>query len=243
LTSEYFFLPRADINGTRAVLSGPEHHHLHRVLRARTGDRVWLFDEDGTRYRAEIAGNGDETTELAILEVCAPRERPTKIVLAAALLKAGAMDDVIQRATELGAARISPVETERSVARAGERPERKIERWTKIALAAAKQSRAARPPIIDAPVPLREWISTCRAARRFFLDEDGGTSLKKLRMADGPPPAEAAVLVGPEGGWAPAERKMVIEAGFDPVSLGQTILRAETAVLAVLTILAHEWNW
>ena len=243
MTSEYFFLPRADVEGTSAVLRGPEHHHLHRVLRARTGDRFWLFDEDGRRYRAEVTGSDEETTKLTILEILAPREHPTKITLAAALLKAGAMDDVILRATELGADRISPVETERTVAKTGEQPERKVDRWRKIALAAAKQSRAARPPVIDAPVPLMTFLAACRAERRLFLDEEGGSSLKKLRSAEEHPPAEAAVLVGPEGGWSSAEREAVLEAGFEPFGLGPTILRAETAALSVLTILAHEWNW
>jgi 16S rRNA (uracil1498-N3)-methyltransferase len=243
VTSEYFFLPRAEVKGTNAVLSGPEHHHLHRVLRARAGDRVWLFDEDGRRYRAEVTGSGEETTELTILEILAPRELPTKITLAAALLKSGAMDEVILRATELGADRISPVETERTVAKAGERPEHKVDRWRKIILSAAKQSRAARPPVIDAPVPLMTFLAACRVERKLFLDEEGGASLKMLRSAEGRPPAEAAVLVGPEGGWSAAERAAVLKAGFEPFGLGPTILRAETAALSVLTILAYEWNW
>jgi 16S rRNA (uracil1498-N3)-methyltransferase len=243
LTSEYFFLPRADIDGTKAVLDGPERHHLLHVLRARTGDQVWLFDEEGRRYRAEVVRTGGETTELSILEALPPREIATEITLASALLKAATMDEVVLRAAELGAARISPVETERSVARAGEWPERKVERWRKIALAAAKQSRSARPPQIDVPVPLEAFLSACRAERKLFLDENGGSSLKKLRSPEEKPPARAAVLVGPEGGWSEAERSAVVSAGFESFGLGSTILRAETAVLSILTILAHEWNW
>lgn len=178
-----------------------------------------------------------------ILEILLPRELPTKITLAAALLKGGTMDEVILKATELGAARISPIETERSVARTGERTERKVDRWRKIALAAAKQSRAARPPHIDIPVGLEDFLSDCRSERKIVLDEDGGASLKTLRSDGGPPPAEAVVLVGPEGGWSPSEREAVRKAGFEPVGLGPTILRAETAALSVLTILSHEWNW
>ncbi|MBN1939053.1 MAG: 16S rRNA (uracil(1498)-N(3))-methyltransferase [Candidatus Aminicenantes bacterium] len=243
MTSEFFFLPRSDIEGMNAVLKGPEHHHLRRVLRARTGDRVWLFDEDGCRYRAEVTGAGEETTELAVMEILPPRELATKITLAAGLLKAATMDEVVLRAAELGASRVSPVETERSVARVREQAERKVERWRKIALAAAKQSRAARPPQIDAPVPLRSFLAACRAERKLFLDENGGSSLKTLRSPEENPPADAAVLVGPEGGWSETEREAVLSAGFEPFALGPTILRAETAALSVLTILAHEWNW
>ncbi len=243
MTSQYFFLSQTEIAGNRAVLRGPEHHHLHRVLRARPGDRVWLFDEEGRRYRAEVASGAEDATELNILEILLPRELPTKITLAAALLKGGTMDEVILKATELGAARISPIETERSVARTGERTERKVDRWRKIALAAAKQSRAARPPQIDIPVGLEDFLSGCRSERKIVLDEDGGASLKTLRFEGGHPPAEAVVLVGPEGGWSPSEREAVRHAGFEPFGLGPTILRAETAALSVLTILSHEWNW
>ena len=245
LTSEYFFLPRANVAGTSAVLRGTEHHHLTRVLRARPGDRVWLFDEEGRRYRAEVASLREREAEsvLSILEVLPPLDVRTKIIFAPALLKAGAMDDVVLKATELGASRITPVESERSVARSGERSEKKVERWTRIARTAAKQSRAAHVPVIEAPVRLDEFLSACRARRRYFLSENGGSSLKLLRSEGGEPPAEAAVLVGPEGGWSRNEETTIRKAGFEPVSLGLTILRAETAALAVLTVFAHEWNW
>lgn len=225
------------------MLRGPEHHHLVRVLRTRAGDKVWLFDEEGVRYRAEVVSSEKEESALSVLEILPPLEMATRITLAPALLKAKTMDDVVVRATELGVARISPVESDRSVARAGEQAEKKVGRWSRIARTAAKQSRAAHVPEIDAPVPLRQFIASCRAPQKIFLDERGGSSLKSLRTAGGPPPANAAVLVGPEGGWSAAEVKAISEAGFEPFGLGRTILRAETAVLAVLTILAYEWNW
>jgi len=87
------------------------------------------------------------------------------------------------------------------------------------------------------------WLSKKITQLRIFLDENGGASLKSLRMAGGPPPEDAAVLVGPEGGWSVAEEKAISAAGFEAFGLGRTILRAETASLAVLILLAHEWNW
>lgn len=231
------------MDGTQAVLRGPEHHHLARVLRARAGDNVWLFDEAGVRYRAEVVSSGPKESVLSVLEILPPAETATRITLAPALLKAKTMDDVVLQATELGAARISPVESERSVARVGERGEKKIERWSRIALTAAKQSRAARVPEIEAPVPLGEFLASGRPGKKIFLNENGGMSLKSLRTAGGDPPAEAVVLVGPEGGWSAAEEKGILKAGYEPFGLGRTILRAETAALAVLILLAHEWNW
>ncbi|MCX6565224.1 MAG: 16S rRNA (uracil(1498)-N(3))-methyltransferase, partial [Candidatus Aminicenantes bacterium] len=205
-------------------------------------DRVWLFDEEGRRYRAEVASVREREAEsvLSILEVLPPWEVQTRIILAPALLKAGTMDDVILKATELGVSRIAPVESERSVVRSGERTEKKVERWARIARTAAKQSRAAYSPIIDPPVRLEKFISSCRSERRFFLNEHGGASLKRLRTEGGEPPSEAAVLVGPEGSWSGNEEKAIAAAGFEPVRLGRTILRAETAVL---TLFVHEWNW
>lgn len=243
MTSEYFFLSRAALEGSRAVLRGAEHHHLARVLRARIGDRVWLFDEDGIRYRAQVVSSGPKESVLTVLEI-RPAEAPaTRITLAPALLKAKTMDDVVLQATELGANRISPVESERSVARSGERGGKKIERWSRIARTAAKQSRIAHVPEIDAPVSLAEFLGSERPGKRMFLNEHGGASLKSLRTAGGPPPAEAVILVGPEGGWSIDEERAIRDAGFEPFGLGRTILRAETASLAVLILLAHEWNW
>ncbi len=89
---------------------------------------------------------------------------------------------------------------------------------------------AAHVPVIDAPVRLDEFLSACLVRRRYFLSENGGSSLKLLRSEGGDPPAEAAVLVGPEGGWSGNEETTIRKAGFEPVSLGRTILRAETAV-------------
>lgn len=245
MTSEYFFLPRADVAGSSAVLRGAEYHHLVRVLRVRPGDHVWLFDEDGRRYRAEAAAvrEKEEEIDLSILDVLPPRGVRTRIVLAPALLKTGAMDEVILRACELGASRISPVESERSVARSGDHSRRKVERWTRLARAAAKQSRAARVPLIDAPASLADFLASGRDGRRFFLCEHGGMSLKALRGGEEEPPAEATVLVGPEGGWSAREEEAIRAAEFEAVSLGEAILRAETSALAVLAVLAHEWNW
>jgi len=243
LTSDHFFVPRERVTEGQAFLRGPEHHHLGRVLRARPGDRVWLFDEDGRRYRAKVDRLTADESVLTILEALPPRDVPTKIVLAPALLKAKTMDDVILKAAELGAFRISPVESDRSVARIEASPDRKIERWSRIAQAASKQSRSGLPPIIDPPVALAAFVSACSSERKYVLSENGGARLKDLLTAGDRPPADVCLLIGPEGGWSKIEEDSFVPGGFKPISLGRTILRAETAALAVLAVLAHEWNW
>jgi 16S rRNA (uracil1498-N3)-methyltransferase len=242
LTSDHFFVPRERLTEGRAVLRGSEHHHLARVLRARTGDQVWLFDEDGCRYRAKIDRLTGEEGVLTILETISPPDVATKIVLAPALLKAKPMDDLILQAAELGVFRISPVISERTVSRIEGPSERKLERWSRIARTSSKQSRSGRIPIIEPPVALPVFLAACRADRKYVLTEHGGARFKDLRAASSVPPAEAAVLIGPEGGWSEIEEDFFVPAGFIRMSLGRTILRAETAALAGVTLLAQEWN-
>jgi 16S rRNA (uracil1498-N3)-methyltransferase len=246
LTSNHFFVSRDRIDGSTAVLQGSENHHFGRVLRGRTGDEVWLFDEDGVRYRARVDSLTRVETRLAILEKRPPLAIRTRLVLAQALLKAKTMDDVVQRSAELGAARIVPVESDRSISRPEEKAERKAERWARIALEAAKQSRGGRPPAVDRPVPLAVFLADPPPGRRIVLTERRGAYLRDIvaaAAAAGGPPDAAVLLVGPEGGWTEAEEGDIIRAGFEAVSLGLTILRAETASLGALAILAHHWNW
>lgn len=235
-------MPRERLTEGRAVLRGPEYHHLARVLRARTGDMVWLFDEEGCRYRAKIDRMTDGEGILSILETIPSPDVPTKIVLAPSLLKAKTMDDLILQAVELGVFRISPVISERSVSRIEGRSDQKLERWARIARTASKQSRSGRIPIIDPPAALPVFLSACRSDRKYVLTERGGARFKDLRAASEAPPAEAAILVGPEGGWSGVEADHFVSSGFIRMSLGRTILRAETAALAGLTLLTQEWN-
>ena len=243
MTANLFFLPKDRWPGDVCVLAGAEHHHLSRVVRLGRGSEVWVFDEDGARGRARIESVGPETTRLRILERTAAAAVGPEIILAQALLKAKAMDEVVERAAEWGAAAVLPVAAERSVVKTGDGGGRKAERWRQIALAAAKQCKSGRPPRIDPPRPLAAFLAEPRAGAKIVLSEHGGTPLGQAAAG-----AEAArtegreswtLLVGPEGGWAPAEEERIAAAGFVPASLGRRILRAETAALSALAILTH----
>jgi 16S rRNA (uracil1498-N3)-methyltransferase len=248
LTSNHFFVPKAQVEGGRAVVRGRESRHLGRVLRGRPGDEVWLFDEDGVRYRARVRSASPEEVVFALLERLDPAPTGTRVTLAQAVLKAKAMDGVVQKAAEFGVAAFVPVVSRRSVARLDPRDIEKSGRWARIALEAAKQARTGRPPAIAPVCPLEDFLDGCDARAKIVLSEHGGERLRTVLETlvsrnEGRPPESVALLVGPEGGWSAEEEASWTGAGFLPALLGRTVLRAETAALAVLAIVSHDWTW
>lgn len=247
MTSNHFFIPKARARGDVFVLDGREHHHLSTVLRARPGDEVVLFDEDGAKYAARVEAITSAATTLACLSRTPGESRRTRIVLAQSLLKAKTMDFVVQKAAELGLAEFLPVAAARSVAKLEEKSGRKIARWEQIAREASKQSRSGLALRIHAPQGLTAFLADPPAALKLYLSEHGGRLLRDvLRGTPGAAspanPDSVVVLVGPEGGWAPGEEEEIAGRGFEPVSLGRPVLRAETAALSAAAILSHFWN-
>jgi len=244
VTSNHFFIPKARAAGVVLVLEGREHRHLSRVLRARSGDVVVLFDEEGTKYKARVEDVAAEATTLACLDRT-PGEGPkTRIGLAQALLKVKTMDFVVQKAAELGLADFFPVAAAHSVSRLEEKSLRKVDRWEKIAREASKQSRLGWPIRIHAPLALDEFLEGPPPEAALFLSERRGPLLRDVLCADRDGlPASAVILVGPEGGWTEAEEASISGRGYEAVSLGRSVLRAETAALAAAALLSHFWNW
>lgn len=247
MTSSRFLVKTKNLHPPYARLEAEEHHHLSRVLRKGPGDRVWLMDEQGSSFEAEVIQVEREETRLLLLDkrtAPAPRHR---VVLAQALLKAKNMDLVIQKATELGVGVIVPIEAARSVIKLGGKEAAKLERWRKIAREAAKQSRRMDIPFLRPPQPLSAFLGARDEPKRLILCESSGAPLRDV-LALGPgqtgaekPPA-VAVLVGPEGGWTNEEVNQAIGGGFEAVSLGGRILRSETAALAVVAAISIFWD-
>lgn len=243
MTANHFFIARRDISGSSGRLSGAEHHHLSRVARMRPGDEVGLFDEDGRLYSARIVSVGPEATDLLILASAAAAAPRMRLTLGQAVLKAGSMEAVVQKSTELGVFAIAPLLCRRSVVKVGEDGTKRAERWSRIALAAAKQSHSGHVPRILEPVRLPIFLTGERRGERLFLSERGGTPFREILAGAGTArPEEAALLVGPEGGWDPAEEREILGSGYRAVSLGETILRAETAAVAAAAMAMHFWN-
>lgn len=245
MTSNRFSVKKNNIQSSSVILDGEEHHHLSKVARIKPRQKVWLFDEEGRNYLAEVAGIERDRTRLVILEREDAEEPRMHITLCQALIKAKGMNSIIQKATELGASVIVPVVTSRTIARVEEKDERKLERWKKIIRQAAKQSHVSFLPSIIYPVKLDTLIQERNEEKKLLLSENQGRLLKDILIPgsrQGRYPLSVLLLVGPEGGWTDAEEKFILDHGFEAVSLGNQILRTETAALSSLAMIAHFWN-
>jgi 16S rRNA (uracil1498-N3)-methyltransferase len=217
-------------------------HHAQRVLRLRPDDVVQLFDGEGNALDARIAEIGGRRVVLHELQTCmAEAESPLRITLAQAMCGSEKMDWVVQKATELGAAEIQPVQTQRSVARlSGERAEKRVAHWRNIAIAACEQCGRNALPRLHAPVEFGAWLAQVRgtATAKFVLQPEGSTALHRQPQPQG----GAILLIGPEGGFNEDEIRMTQFAGFAPIRLGRRVLRTETAAMAGIAALQTLWG-
>lgn len=249
MTSNRFSIRKSDIDSSSVFLYGEEHHHLSHVVRIKPREEVWLFDETGTQYLARVEEIAADRTRLSILKKERAAEPRVRITLAQALIRSKKMNSILQKATEIGAASIIPVITSRTVVKVGDRPTKKLERWKKIIQEAAKQSKIPFLPVLLPPVSLEKLIEERDDAKKLVLSENKGKYLKEILVrSSGPgdkenaPPPSVIILVGPEGGWTDEEEEYILNHGYEAVSLGQHILRAETAALASLAMVSHFWN-
>jgi 16S rRNA (uracil1498-N3)-methyltransferase len=228
------FVPRAAEHAPRVRIAGPPLRHL-RTLRLRPGERVVLFDEDGAEHEVELSRVADRAAEGIIVASRRPQREPAfDLVLAPALLKGDRMDLVVEKATELGVRRIAPVVSRHVVGRGS-----RVDRWRRIAAAAAEQSGRTRVPLIDAPVELTALVRAVWPALRVLAWEgERGVSFESLPASAG----AAIAVVGPEGGFAPDEVDAARDAGFATVALAPRILRAETAAIVTAALCLHRWG-
>jgi 16S rRNA (uracil1498-N3)-methyltransferase len=228
------------LTGPVAELAGSEAHHLADVRRVSVGSEVELFDGRGKLARATIRTIGRGKVELELGEVETLERRTTgRIVIAPSIAKGDRFDRLVEKCTELGADRVTPVVFERT-AKLAKSPAA-VERWRRIAISACKQSRRVFVPEIDGPMSIAEATETLRRdypeARYLY----GGfmadaTAVAEVKFGR----ADVVALVGPEGGLTAGERAALKEAGFRGVRLTQTVLRVETAAVAFAAILAAQ---
>lgn len=228
------------IVGSEAAITGPELHHLRRVLRLRPGDHVVVSDRGGAQFAAVLVSVDSDAASAKIL---ASIESPgvTGITLFQALLKRPKMDLVVGKATELGVAEIVPLLSQRSVVRLDGPAGGKIERWNRIAAEASMQSGRSPAPIVAAPATVDDAASRLgefEASVVFWEQDRCAPVAAALENVDRR--SRVAVFVGPEGGFTQAEVRLLTETGAACAGLGPLTLRSETAAIAGLAIVTHE---
>jgi 16S rRNA (uracil1498-N3)-methyltransferase len=252
LTRVYVDAPVAA--GKRVIVEGSAANHIARVLRLRSGDALTVFDGSGGEFGARIEEFRKEAVVVAVEEHRPlDRESPLPLTLVQGISRGERMDWIIQKATELGASRIVPVFTKRSVVRLdGKQAERKLQHWRAITVAACEQCGRNRIPDLAAPVDFFDMLagdssghpdSAGRPDSAGHSDSVGATRLLlsptgDLRIDDLQDVGKGiTVLIGPEGGLEEVEQEAAIAAGFKAVRLGPRVLRTETAAIAALTII------
>lgn len=233
-----FFAPARNFTNTKVTLDENETRHLRDVLRLRAGDEVYVINGEGAEYRCAVLSIGKRATELDILEAAAPavRESPLELTLAVAILKGDKFDLVLQKAVELGVSRLVPLETVRCDAKVRDAA-KKLDRWQRIALEAAKQSGRSRLMEIREPVPFDRFVATRRDHETILFSERDGRSFDDIK-----PDGKITAIVGPEGGWDDSELALAAQHGVNTVTFGGRTLRAETAAIVVAAILQHRFG-
>ncbi len=217
-----------EVTGDHAYLFGPHAAHLSRVLRARVGQEFDISAGDQLR-RGRVLSVADDRVEFELGEIMETPSAP-RIAVLLSVIKFDRMEWAIEKLTELGVASIVPLVARRTDARLSLAAGKRVERWRRIALEASEQSRRARPPEIAAPSRLKDVLSFEGDCKLLLNESEVHASIGEV-LGLGCATNSLALAVGPEGGWTEEEVKMLEGAGWKSVSLGETILRTETAAI------------
>lgn len=246
-----FFLDSSDIEpaGGVVTITGSDARHIVKVLRLKVGDTVRVVTPDGRTHLTRIERADPDAVECSLQSTEREAQlHSVEVTLAQAIPKGKLMEAIIRKATELGVAAIVPLQTERCVSRPKEEEGRqKLLRWRKIAAEAAKQSSRSTVPEVTPVKLIPQFLQDHPSAdlKLILYEEEKAVSLKHA-LSEGRgescirPAAKVNVLIGAEGGFSPQEVETVRQNGYISVSLGPRILRADTASLALLSILMYE---
>lgn len=228
------------VQAGRARITGPDAYHLTRVLRVEPGQQFEISDNRAV-YLAEVESARKDLVSFSVREAMPASEPPVRAAVLASLIRFERFEWMIEKATELGVARIVPVLAERSEKGLGLAAQKRLVRWNRIAREASEQSRRAHLPEIAELVELSGALEYS-ADHRLVLEEAQAPPILGALPAARPQGAFVALLVGPEGGWTDRERDKIANSAWQPVSLGGGILRAETAAVAALAIVNAAWE-
>lgn len=242
MTRRRFYAPPTDFNSHRetVTLAVDEARYLREVLRLKAGDEVYVFNGEGREFQCRIEESRRDSAALKIIsEVEAARpESPFNLTLAVALLKGEKFDLVVQKTTELGVTRILPMITKLADIRLRDKSDaaKRVSRWQRIALEAAKQSGRAVVPTVEEPATFDSVVRSCTNAL-LFSERDGQPLLaakESISIA-----TALTVFIGSEGGWTDQELDLARNAGVPIITLGGRTLRAETAAIAAAALIQH----
>lgn len=227
--------------GTELPLPEAVGNHLVRVLRLKAGDTFSLFNGDGNDYPAEITGTDRKGIKARVLSChSVNNESPLRIHLYQSIARGEKMDWILQKATELGVAAVTPIVSDRTEVKLdNERSEKKTGHWQGVIRSACEQSGRAILPALHAPIPITQMHSGLTPAKSFYLDPEAATGINGLTAESD---NTLALAIGPEGGFSERDIRLLQTAGFSGLRIGPRILRTETAGIAVIAALQSRFG-
>lgn len=240
-----FFAPAFDPGDATVTLPREEAEHLTRVLRLGVGDTVAVFDGRGHEFAARVTSAVRRDVQVQIVSRIDPvAELAVSLTLAQAVLKGDKMDEVIRDAVMLGVAAVQPIVTKRSETTvAALMTGARVERWRRVALASAKQSRRAVLPEIRMPLMLETALDEPAVVRLMMVEPAASANVEPIAvLQQAPVPSDAMLYVGPEGGWAAEEWSLAAAKGVRLVTLGPRTLRADAVPIAAISVLQFVWG-
>ncbi len=233
-----YYLPPSAWKAEALILTGDEAHHCTRVLRSKLGDSVEVFDGRGKAVMGEISELSKDKVVIILNGEAQTSFKSSEIHLCQAIPKGGNMELIVQKAVELGVASIQPLITDNTVARP-EQLKKKQEKWQRIALEACKQCGQNYLPEVREVAKFSDFIKVPNLKE---LNIVAALHPESVKFAEVFPTDKKSVtlLVGPEGDFSNSEYEQMLECGFQPISIGEIVLRVETATLYCLSVLKHE---
>jgi len=242
-----FFIPPAQCHGPLLTLTGREAQHALRVLRLRRGDEAIVLDGAGREFTCGVADTGRDLLTLAVKSQRTLPRPPCQLTLLQALPKGKLLNSIIEKATELGAARVVPLLTERVVVQLDdERAESRREHWQQVAIEAMKQCGALWLPSVEAAATPAAFLSRAEPVELPLIaslqpgSRHPREQFDQFRRGHGRLPASVCVWVGPEGDFTPEEVAAITKSGALPITLGPLVLRVDTAAVYCLSVLSYE---
>ena len=234
-----FYLPTALAPHTTLNLPDNIIRHIH-VLRLNAGDRITLFNGTGNDFAATLQTIGKRHAECHIHAQRQPEnESPLAITLVQAISSGERMDFTLQKSVELGVRAIQPIISERCVVRlSGERADKRVQRWQDIVIAACEQSGRSIVPTVQPIVSFSDYLRQMPPELHLMMSLRRATTLRDIT----PAPQTLRLMIGPEGGWTPAEEQAALAAGVQTITLGKRVLRTETAAMAAMAAMQVLWG-